>query len=203
MKASFVGLALAGMLASAAAMPTNDKHYEEDKKHYEHKDDGKHDSLDSFPFHFTSTFHAKATPDTIITNAGASVPGQPGAVGYYSFGLNSYQEVICYNITLVGVTGEYQSPARTATHIHEAPAGSAGPPRLAFPNPTGDDWTRTSFGCLKGPFTTGLNGTNGLDTATGFKLGQIEANPSGFFADVHTAEYVAGAVRGQLEKKDW
>ena len=130
--------------------------------------------------------------------------------------------------SLEGVTGEYQSPARTATHIHEAEAGSAGPPRLAFPNPTGDDWKRTSFGCLQGPFTTGLNGTNGRelshqthlrlskvyyadefslsyleDTGTGFSLTEIEANPSGFFADVHTATYVAGAVRGQLEKKDW
>lgn len=41
------------------------------------------------------------------------------------------------------------------------------------------------------------------DTGTGFSLKEIEANPSGFFADVHTATYVAGAVRGQLEKKDW
>lgn len=74
MKASFVGLALAGMLASAAALPANDKHYEEDKKHYEadyskddkHWDHGKkHDSLNAFPFEFTSTFHAKATPDTM------------------------------------------------------------------------------------------------------------------------------------------
>lgn len=63
MKASFVGLALAGMLASAAAMPTNDKHYEEDKKH--HDDGKKHEGLSSFPFHFTSTLHAKATPDTM------------------------------------------------------------------------------------------------------------------------------------------
>lgn len=34
-----------------------------------------------------------------ITNAGASVAGQPGAVGYYNFGINSWQEVICFNIT--------------------------------------------------------------------------------------------------------
>lgn len=79
MKASFVGLALAGMLASAAAMPTNDKHYEEDKKHYEHKDDGKHDSLDSFPFHFTSTFHAKATPDTMYVCSFLPVTVLPSA----------------------------------------------------------------------------------------------------------------------------
>jgi hypothetical protein len=62
-------------------------------------------------------------------------------------------------ISLIGVTGEYQSPAATATHVHESAAGKFGPPRLAFPNPTGDDYKRTSFGCLKGPFRTGLNNT--------------------------------------------
>ena len=37
------------------------------------------------------------------------------------------------------------------------------------------------------------------DTATGFTLAQIEANPPGFFADVHTTTYPAGAIRGQIE----
>lgn len=40
------------------------------------------------------------------------------------------------------------------------------------------------------------------DTGIGFSLKEIEENPSGFFADVHTAAYVAGAVRGQLQKED-
>lgn len=48
-------------------------------------------------------------------------------------GVNSKEEVICYNITLYGVTGDYQSPAATSTHIHEAAKGEFGPPRLAFP----------------------------------------------------------------------
>jgi len=175
----------------------DDKKYD-DKKEYDYKEH----SLSAFPFHFTSTFHAKAVPNTIIASDGSNVPGQEGAYGLYNFGINSYEEVICFNITLKGVTGEYQSPANTATHIHEAGKGQSGPPRIAFPNPTGDDYTRTSFGCLKGPFETGLtNAATGLDQGAGFSLAQIEANPSGFFADVHTATFVAGAVRGQLERK--
>lgn len=72
------------------------------------------------------------------------------------------------------------SPARTATHMHAAVAGRAGPPRLAFLNPTNATNTdaqpgngnttlseqgtferRSSYGCLDGPFTTGVlaNGT--------------------------------------------
>lgn len=37
------------------------------------------------------------------------------------------------------------------------------------------------------------------DTAEGFTVAQIEANPPAFFADTHTAEFTAGAIRGQLE----
>lgn len=47
-------------------------------------------------------------------------------------------------------------------------------PRIAFPNPTGDDYTRTSYGCLKGPFVTGLNNTaTGLDQGAGFSLSEV------------------------------
>jgi hypothetical protein len=50
---------------------------------------------------------------------------------------------------------------------------------------------------MTGPFTTGIL-VNGVDTGTGFKLAQIEANPAGFFTDAHTALYVPGVVRGHL-----
>lgn len=102
------------------------------------------------------------------------------------------------NITHLNVAGTYFSPAKTATHVHEAAVGRAGPPRLAFPNPVGTEARKSSIGCLTGPFTTGLNGTNGLDTGTGFKVAQIEANPSGFFADAHTNLFPAGVFRGQF-----
>jgi hypothetical protein len=96
------------------------------------------------------------------------------------------------------VSGDYQSPAKTATHIHEAAAGQPGPPRIAFPNPAPvGDGPRTSSGCLQGPFTTGVE-ANGADTGTGFSLAQIEANPAGFTGDSHTVDFAAGVVRGQL-----
>lgn len=55
--------------------------------------------------------------------------------------------------------------------------------------------TRSFF--LLGPFTTGLV-MNGQDTGTGFRVSQIEDNPAGFFADVHSSLAVPGAVRGQF-----
>jgi hypothetical protein len=150
------------------------------------------------PATFTSAFTAMATPDMVVNNDGAATPGEPGATGTFTYRINSDLEVICYDISLSGVTPPYQSPAKTATHIHEAAAGQAGPPRIALPNPEDDGSGRlVSSGCLQGPFTTGL-APEGTDTGEGFTLAEIEANPSAFFTDTHTAAFSAGAVRGQL-----
>jgi len=175
---------------------------------------------DKSPFHFTSVYHVVATPDQVV-NGTTPTPGEPGAIGYYNYGINSELDVICYvsfaslsihgkfwrannctqNITLKGVTGGYQSAAKTATHIHEAAKGASGPPRIAFPNPLpiSDDPSvvRRSVGCLTGPFESGIL-SNGVDTGAGFMVKQIEENPAGFFTDAHTMKYVPGVVRGQL-----
>lgn len=152
------------------------------------------------PDSFTSMFTAMATPDMVVNSDGVATPGAPGASGTFDYRINSDEEVICYDITLDGVTPPYQSPARTATHIHEGDAGSAGPPRLAFPNPEDDgSGALRSSGCMQGPFTTGVM-VDGVDTGSGFSLAEIEADPARFFTDTHTAEFVAGAVRGQLSR---
>ncbi|CAD6447546.1 023261c1-28bc-44bd-b28a-cc70113b87b8 [Sclerotinia trifoliorum] len=149
------------------------------------------------PFVFTSTYNVVALGSE-VRNGTVSVPGPSNAIGYFNYGINAHEDTICYNITLINVPGTYQSLARTATHIHEAARGTSGPPRLAFPNPIGYDSRRISVGCMTGPFTTGLNGADGKDTGTGFKVSRIEANPAGFFADVHTNLFPLGVVRGQL-----
>lgn len=156
------------------------------------------------PDSFTSAFVVDATPGEVIDTNGNPAPGEPGASGTFEFRINSDLEIICYDITLTGVTGDYQSQAKTATHIHEAVRGAGGPPRIAFPNPTpvnGDEALRNSSGCLQGPFTTGLP-AGGPDSGTGFTLAQIEANPAGFSGDSHTANFVPGVVRGQLVAVD-
>ncbi|KAH7308346.1 hypothetical protein BKA65DRAFT_177324 [Rhexocercosporidium sp. MPI-PUGE-AT-0058] len=151
---------------------------------------------------FTSTYNVTATPAEVINNAGVSVPGPVGAKGQFNYAINSKTDVICYDITLEGAVGNYMSPAKTATHIHEGVKGRAGPPRIAFPNPVGDDNYRHIEGCLIGPFTTGIRGADNItDTGAGFRLSQIEANPAGFFTDSHTVLFPAGVVRGQLDFK--
>lgn len=150
------------------------------------------------PASFTSAFTVMATPEQVLNADAVVTPGQPGATGTFTFRINSDLDIICYDIELDGVSGDYMSPAKTATHIHEAAAGAAGPPRLAFDNPAPiGDGPRTSSGCMQGPFTTGL-APDGTDTGTGFTLSEIEANPAAFAADSHTVDFSAGVVRGQL-----
>ncbi|KAG9248566.1 hypothetical protein BJ878DRAFT_452036 [Calycina marina] len=154
-------------------------------------------TVSTFPFVFTSTYSVVAVGDQ-VRNGTTAAPGSADAVGYFNFGINSVEDTICYNITLLNVSGDYQSPAKTATHLHEAVRGASGPPRLSFPNPVGDDKRRVSFGCLTGPFTTGLAAGELADSGMGFKVAQIEVNPEGFFADSHTVLFPLGVVRGQL-----
>jgi CHRD domain len=101
------------------------------------------------PFKFTSTYSVVATPDQVV-NGTTPTGGLPGCTGFYDFGINSDLDLICYSIKLVGFRGQYQSPARTATHLHQAARGQSGPPRLAFPNPAGDGLERFSYGCMMG-----------------------------------------------------
>jgi hypothetical protein len=150
-------------------------------------------------FAFSSMQHINAVPEEVV-NGTEATGGLAGASGTFIFGMNSAMNMICYNITLHNFQGEFDSPATTATHIHEAAKGASGPPRIAFPNPEpvgADGIVRNSAGCLKGPFTTGVM-VDGKDSGEGFHVSMIEANPNAFMADTHSSLALPGAVRGQL-----
>ncbi|KAG8926366.1 hypothetical protein FRC03_004325 [Tulasnella sp. 419] len=156
--------------------------------------------LNGFPFHFTSTFAVHALPDNVVNAKSEKSFGQEGGQGWFNYGIAADQDVICFNITIVGVQPPFKSPALTSTHIHQGEVGKAGPPRIAFPDPVaveGHPGVLQSIGCKAGPFQTGIK-VEGKDTGEGFKVKQIEENPSGFFTDVHTEARPDGAVRGQL-----
>lgn len=150
-------------------------------------------------FAFTSTHAINAVPEEVV-NGTEPTGGLAGASGTFHFGINSAANMICYNITLHNFQGEFDSPATTATHIHEAARGASGPPRIAFPNPepvNGDVAVRNSAGCISGPFTTGVM-VEGKDSGEGFHVEMIEANPAAFMADTHSSLALPGAVRGQM-----
>ncbi|KAG6008115.1 hypothetical protein E4U21_004997 [Claviceps maximensis] len=156
------------------------------------------------PFIFTSTYSVRIEPRAVVDNNNSFTGGLEGVSGVFNFGINSLENVICYNLTLNGFRGAFQSPAKTATHIHQAAVNRSGPPRIAFPNPEGpENGRRTSVGCLRGPFVTGVKASDGSgkDTGEGFEIGQIEGDPSQFFTDVHSSLAMAGAARGQLDSR--
>ncbi|KAL5941499.1 hypothetical protein ACKVV1_006217 [Pyricularia oryzae] len=159
--------------------------------------DDKYDGVS--PFYFTSTYSVLATPDQVVNASNVATGGLEGAKGWFLYGINADEDVICYNITTQGFRGDYQSPAVTATHIHQGEKSKNGPPRIAFPNPEpiGNGDMRRSLGCLKGPFRTGVM-ADGRDTGEGFTVSMIEKDPAGFFTDSHSSLAVAGAFRGQL-----
>lgn len=100
-------------------------------------------------------------------------PGDPDGMGTATIRVNPGREQLCYSVTVTGI-----APARAA-HIHEAPAGTAGPIVIGLAAPTGG----TSQGCV---------------TVSREFAKEFIKNPSDYYVNVHNAEFPRGAVRGQL-----
>jgi hypothetical protein len=150
----------------------------------------------SRPSSFTSTVTVQATAAEVTGDNS----GDSQASASYVLELNSDVDVLCYSITTRGVNPPFESPARTATHIHEAAAGQSGPPRLVFADPSSasESDPRTSAACLQGPFTTGVTGDAGTDTGAGFTVAELEADPTAYYVDIHTSQFPGGSLRGQI-----
>lgn len=100
-------------------------------------------------------------------------PGDPDGIGAAVVTIDTDADRVCWLLAVKRI----QLPA-TAAHIHAAPAGVSGPVVVDFtaPNAFG-----ISFGC-----------TVDADADA------IAANPAAYYVNVHTADFPAGAVRGQL-----
>lgn len=103
-------------------------------------------------------------------------PGDADGSGMAEISIVDAVDNVCYELTVQGI-----SPA-TAAHIHRGAMGISGPPVVTLEPPT--DGARD--GCVQAP---------------GAIADEIEANPAGFYVNVHTADFPNGAVRGQL--RDW
>ena len=103
--------------------------------------------------------------------------GDADGVGHALITINLGQREVCWDLTAANVA----LPA-TAAHIHQAPAGVRG--GIVVPISPAPDATGQAVGCA-------FNQDRGL-------LQEILVNPEEFYVNVHTTEYPAGAVRGQL-----
>ena len=100
-------------------------------------------------------------------------PGDPDGTGTARLRVNPGQKRICYTLTVSGI-----EPAQAA-HIHEAPAGVAGPVVVPLDAPTDG----SSSACA---------------TVTRQLALEIIRNPEDYYVNVHNATFPAGALRGQL-----
>lgn len=91
----------------------------------------------------------------------------------------------------VSVTVKWRGTGKpTALHIHQGPKGANGGIKVDFTH-----LLDKSKGKSKGNRVTG---TVKVDDAA--LLAQLKAEPGSFYANLHTAEFPGGAVRGQLHK---
>jgi hypothetical protein len=104
-------------------------------------------------------------------------PGDPDGSGIAILRLNPGAEQVCFQLLVEDIT----LPA-AAAHIHEAPAGDPGPVvvGLAAPNASGE-----ASGCVSADRELILD---------------IILNPAEYYVNVHTSDFPAGAVRGQLSR---
>ena len=123
--------------------------------------------------------HGGRPLDATLTGA-AEVPGpgDPDATGHAQVTLNLGQGEVCYEIQVANLL----LPA-AAAHIHVSSATVAGPVVIGLAAP---DATGHAEGCI-----------TGVDRDL---VKAIIQNPANYYVNVHTSQYPAGAVRGQLSK---
>jgi hypothetical protein len=109
--------------------------------------------------------------------------GDPDGRG--SFAYIVVEDTLCYLLTAHRI-----APA-AAAHIHDGDRGVEGGIVVGLTAPT----RGVSFGCIAAqPDTT----PGGPTVLTQSELDAIVAEPAGFYANVHNADFQAGAIRGQL-----
>jgi hypothetical protein len=125
-------------------------------------------------------------PRTLLVNGGtafnvtltgeAETPaGDPVGTGTATVRLRAGQGQVCYRLQADNLGG----PA-VAAHIHRAAAGAAGPVVIPLATPGADG---KAGGCV---------------AAARSLVAQILAAPGSYYVNVHTGEFAAGAIRGQL-----
>jgi hypothetical protein len=104
-------------------------------------------------------------------------PGDPDGSGTAKITLNYGQGEVCWEIWVSDIA----LPA-AAAHIHEGPLGVAGPVDVTLSAP---DASGFSSGCTS------------VDRE---EIKEIIQHPEEYYVNVHTTDYPAGALRGQLSK---
>jgi hypothetical protein len=103
-------------------------------------------------------------------------PGDPDGAGTARVTVNLGQRQVCFDLTVTGLTDV------VAAHVHVGDATVAGD--VVIPLAPLPAVGATSHGCI-----------GDLDRAL---LKALIKNPSGYYVNVHSSDFTAGAIRGQL-----
>jgi len=112
-------------------------------------------------------------------------PGPGDTDGRGTFAFVGFRDKFCYLLSVRKV----DTPI--AAHIHAAPRGAAGGIIFFLETPTDG----LSFDCITANPDETANTPMVLVQS---ELDALIANPAGFYSNVHTATFPAGAIRGQL-----
>jgi 5'-nucleotidase len=103
-------------------------------------------------------------------------PGDPDGTGSATITLNEGRGQVCWDLNVAGIT----LPA-AAAHIHEGAVGEAGDIVVMLSPPAGDG---RASGCRSG--------------VAAALIEDITDNQQNYYVNVHTSDFPAGALRGQL-----
>jgi len=117
---------------------------------------------------------ATLTGEAEVNAAGVPNQGDLDGSGTATITVNPGRNVVCWDLAVTGIA----TPTRA--HIHQAPAGANGAIVVMF------------FEVGEEPVLQGCT------TPTGTTAMEILRNPTGFYVNVHNADFPAGALRGQL-----
>lgn len=111
---------------------------------------------------------------TLVGGAAETPAGDPDGTGTAAITIDPVTNEVCWDITTTNIADAVVS------HIHVGAAGTNGG---VVVNLDVDGFSGSSAGCV---------------TDAAADLDAIIANPAGFYVNVHTADFPAGAIRGQL-----
>lgn len=119
---------------------------------------------------------AETTLTAALVGGSAEVPdaGDPDGTGSATITIDPATNEVCWDLTTTNIADVVVS------HIHVGAAGAAGP---VVVNLDVDGFSGTSTGCV---------------TDAVADLEAILTTPAGFYVNVHTGDFPAGAIRGQL-----
>jgi hypothetical protein len=120
-------------------------------------------------------FSTVLTGEAEVNDDGVPNQGDLDGTGSAKITVNLGQEEVCFELSVAGIT----LPA-TGAHIHEGVAGENGPVVVPLEPP---DANGVSSGCV--------------EVSRELALAIIQ-DPENYYVNVHTSDFPAGALRGQL-----